>query len=150
MIKKFKNILALTILAAISISCSTALLNDEETVLDGEFAIVVNGVVSDVVSDAPIQDIQVTFSAFATNSLSVMPLISKTVSTKSDGTYSFKVFGFSDPVTCKITAMSKEDAENRYETMTNKVVVTWEGNSYDPDSKTFFVNDCNFQMEKED
>lgn len=150
MIKKFKNILALTILAAISISCSTALLNDEETVLDGEFAIVVNGVVSDVVSNAPIKDIQVTFSAFATNSLSVMPLISKTVSTKSDGTYSFKVFGFSDPVTCKITAMSKEDAENRYETMTNKVVVTWEGNSYDPDSKTFFVNDCNFQMEKED
>ena len=150
MIKKFKNILALTILAAISISCSTALLNDEETVLDGEFAIVVNGVVSDVVSNAPIKDIQVTFSAFATNSLSVMPLISKTVSTKSDGTYSFKVFGFSDPVTCKITAMSKEDAENRYETMTNEVVVTWEGNSYDPDSKTFFVNDCNFQMEKED
>lgn len=150
MIEKFKNILALTILAAISISCSTALLNDEETVLDGEFAIVVNGVVSDVVSNAPIKDIQVTFSAFATNSLSVMPLISKTVSTKSDGTYSFKVFGFSDPVTCKITAMSKEDAENRYETMTNKVVVTWEGNSYDPDSKTFFVNDCNFQMEKED
>ena len=150
MIEKFKNILALTILAAISISCSTALLNDEETVLDGEFAIVVNGVVSDVVSNAPIKDIQVTFSAFATNSLSVMPLISKTMSTKSDGTYSFKVFGFSDPVTCKITAMSKEDAENRYETMTNKVVVTWEGNSYDPDSKTFFVNDCNFQMEKED
>lgn len=150
MIEKFKNILALTILAAISISCSTALLNDEETVLDGEFAIVVNGVVSDVVSNAPIKDIQVTFSAFATNSLSVMPLISKTVSTKSDGTYSFKVFGFSDPVTCKITAMSKEDAEDRYETMTNKVVVTWEGNSYDPDSKTFFVNDCNFQMEKED
>ena len=150
MIKKFKDILALTILAAISISCSTALLNHEETVLDGEFAIVVNGVVSDVVSNAPIKDIQVTFSAFATNSLSVMPLISKTVSTKSDGTYSFKVFGFSDPVTCKITAMSKEDAENRYETMTNEVVVTWEGNSYDPDSKTFFVNDCNFQMEKED
>ena len=150
MIEKFKNILALTILAAISISCSTALLNDEETVLDGEFAIVVNGVVSDVVSNAPIKDIQVTFSAFATNSLSVMPLISKTVSTKADGTYSFKVFGFSDPVTCKITAMSKEDAENRYETMTNEVVVTWEGNSYDPDSKTFFVNDCNFQMEKED
>ena len=148
MIEKFKNILALTILAAISISCSTALLNDEETVLDGEFAIVVNGVVSDVVSNAPIKDIQVTFSAFATNSLSVMPLISKTVSTKSDGTYSFKVFGFSDPVTCKITAMSKEDAENRYETMTNEVVVTWECNSYDPDSKTFFVNDCNFQMEK--
>ena len=118
--------------------------------LDGEFAIAVNGVVSDVATNAPLKDIQVTVSAFATNSLSVMPLISKTVMTEADGTYSFKVFGFSDPVTCKITAMSKEDAENRYETMTNKVVVTWEGNSYDPDSKTFFVNDCNFQMEKED
>lgn len=150
MIKKIKNILALTILAVLSMSCSTALLNDEEAVLDGEFAIAVNGVVSDVASNAPIKDIQVTFSAFATNSLSIMPLVSKTVTTKSDGTYSFKVFGFSDPVTCKITAESKENAENRYETMINEIVVAWEGNSYAPEQKTFFVNDCNFQMEKKD
>ena len=147
MIKKFKNILALTILAALSISCSMALLNDDETVLDGEFAIAVNGVVYDVATNAPLNDIQVTFSAFATNSLSVMPIISKTVMTEADGTYSFIAFGFSDPVTCKIIA---EDAEGRYETMTNEVVVAWEGNSYDPERKTFFVNDCNFQMEKKD
>lgn len=147
MIKKFKNILALTILAAFSISCSMALLNDDETVLDGDFAIAVNGAVSAVASNTPLKDIQVTFSAFATNSLSVMPIISKTVMTEADGTYSFKVFGFSDPVTCKITA---EDAEGRYETMTNEVVVAWEGNSYDQAGKTFFVNDCNFQMEKKD
>ena len=150
MIKKIKNILALTILAALSISCSMALLNDDETVLDGEFAIAVNGVVSDVVTNAPLKDIQVTFSAFATNSLSVMPLVSKTVTTDTDGTYSFKILGFSDPVTCTITAESIVEAENQYEAMTNEIVVTWEGNSYDPERKTFFVNDCNFQMEKKD
>ena len=150
MIKKIKHILALTISAALSISCSTALLNEEKNMLYGDFAIVVNGVVSDVANNAPTENIQVTFSAFAANSLSVMPLVSKTVMTESDGTYSFKVSGFSDPVTCKITAKSKEDAEKRYETMTNEVVVVWEGNSYDPKQKTFFVNDCNFQMEKKD
>ena len=149
MIKKLKKLLALTILAATSISCSPALLNDEEESLDGNLKIVVNGVVSDVVTNAPISDIKITFSAFAENSPSVLPLISKTVNTDGKGVYTVEATGFTGPVTCTLTAESMEDATVKYETMTNKIVVASNnGTTLDADSNTFVVNDCNFQMKK--
>mgnify|MGYP003288395037 FL=1 len=146
---KLLKILAVTIFATMSLSCSMALLNDEEAALNGEFTITVNGVVSNVVTNAPLEGMKITFEAFDENSLSVMPLISLTDVTDSKGVYTIKAKGFSDPVTCIITAESTEET-GQYETMTNKVVVTWSGNSFDPESKTFFVNDCNFQMKRAD
>ena len=149
MITKLLRILAVTIFAATSLSCSMALLNDEEAALNGEFTISVNGVVSNIATNAPLEGVKVTFEAFDETSLSVMPLITLTDVTDSKGVYTIKAKGFSDPVTCTITAESTEKTGN-YETLTNKVVVTWSGNSFDSESKTFFVNDCNFQMKRAD
>lgn len=148
MIKKLFNILALAVLSAASLSCSKALLSDYEEALKGEFTIAVNGVVSDVAANSPIKDINVTFSAYAENAISVLPLSSMTVKTGVDGTYSIEMSGFSDPVTCIIQAESDEESDQQYESMSSEIVVTWAGNSFDPERKTFFVNDCNFQMEK--
>lgn len=148
MIKKIKKLLALTILAAASVSCSQAFLFDDGTTVDGDKKIVVTGVVSDVVTNKPIQDITITFSAFAKNSISVLPLISKTVQTDEDGVYIIESQGFNKPVTCTITAESTEQTADSYKSMENKIVVTWSGNSFDPYTRTFYVNDCNFQMEK--
>ena len=145
MIRKIKQILALTILAVTSASCSMALLNDEESSLNGEYTIVVNGIVSDVASNDPLLNFRITFTAYAENSLSVMPLITKTAYTDARGAYNFKISGFSEPVTCEIKAECPEKTA-QYEPMTNKIMVTWSGSSFDPDQKTFFVNDCNFQM----
>ena len=144
MIKKLKKILALTILAVTSASCSMALLNDEESALDGDHRIIVTGVASDVATNKPLTDITVTFSAFAENSLSVLPLASKTVTTDSKGVYTVEAFGFSEPVTCTLTAEGEG-----YAAMANKIVVTWTGSTFDSTSKTFYVNDCNFQMKKD-
>lgn len=143
MTKKLIKILALTILTLTSASCSMALLNDEESSLNGEFTISVNGIVSDVETNEPLKGIKVTFSAYEENSISVIPLITRSVYTNPLGIYSFKVKGFSEPVTCEIKAECED-----YETMTNKIVVTWTGNSFDPEENTFYVNDCNFQMKK--
>ncbi len=148
MIKTIKKLSAITILAVSSMSCSLALLNDKEDPLDGNLKIVVNGVISDVATNAPISDIKVTFSAFAENSPSVLPLISKTVHTDSKGVYTVEALGFSGPVTCTLTAESTEQTVAQYETMTNKIVATCSGNSLDSSSNTFVVNDCNFQMKK--
>ena len=60
MIKTFKKILVLTLLAAISASCSIAFLGDEESAMDGDLTLVITGVVSDVVTNAPISDIKIT------------------------------------------------------------------------------------------
>lgn len=146
---KLLKILAVTIFATMSLSCSMALLSDEEAALNGEFTIAVNGVVSNVVTNAPLEGMKITFEAFDENSLSVMPLITLTDKTDSKGVYTIRAYGFSDSVTCIITAESTNDT-GQYETMTNKVVVTWSGNSFDPENKTFFVNDCNFQMKRAD
>ena len=148
MIKTIKKILALAVVAAASISCSAAFLGDETPSLDGDMKIIVTGVASDVDTSKPLPNVLVTFSAFAENSLSVLPLISKTVSTDSKGVYTVEAFGFSQPVTCTLTAESTDETPGEYKTMTNKIVVKWSGNSYDGFTKTFYVNDCNFQMEK--
>ena len=148
MIKKLKKLLALTILAAASASCSQVFLFDDGSNLEGDMKIVVTGVVSDVVTNKPIQDITITFSAFAENSISVLPLISKTIRTDENGVYLIDSHGFNKPVTCIITAESTELTGAQYKKMENKVVVKWNGSSYDEASKTFYVNDCNFQMKK--
>jgi hypothetical protein len=148
MIKTFKNILVLTLLAAISASCSMAFLGDEESAMDGDLTLVITGVVSDVVTNAPISDIKITFSAFAENSLSVLPIASTTATTDSKGIYTVEIFGFAKPVTCSLTAASTDQTADEYVTMTNKIFVNWSGSSFDNTSRTFYVNDCNFQMKK--
>lgn len=148
MIKTFKKILALTLLAAISASCSMAFLGDEEAAMDGDLTLVITGVVSDVKTNEPVSDIKVTFSAFAENSLSVLPMTSMTATTDSKGIYTVEIFGFSKPVTCTLTATSTDQTADEYETMTNKIVVNWRGSSFDNANRTFYVNDCNFQMKK--
>jgi hypothetical protein len=142
MIKTLKKLLAMAIIAASSSACSLALLNDdEEAAMDGEFKIVVNGVASDAKTNTPLTGTKVTFNAFPENSISVLPLISKTAYTDSKGIYNIEVEGFSEPVRCTLTAETDE-----FCTMTNKLLVTWCGNSFDYRSNTFYVNECNFQM----
>ena len=123
-------------------------LDGDNPAMDGDMRIVINGVVSDFVTNAPISDIKVTFSAYAENSLSVLPIASTTVMTNSQGIYTIEMFGFSDPVTCTVTAESTDHTADEYETMTNKIVVNWSGTSFNADTRTFYVNDCNFQMKK--
>lgn len=123
-------------------------LDGDDPSMDGDMTLVINGVVSDFDTNAPLPDMKVTFSAFAENSISVLPLVSTTATTDSKGIYTFEIFGFSEPVTCTVTAESKEQTANGYKSLTNKIVVNWRGNSFDPYKRTFYVNDCNFQMKK--
>lgn len=152
MIKNLKKTFVLIAVAASALSCSNLVLLDrqEETPTEGNLKLTVNGVVSDVTSNLPLSGMKITLSAYAENSPSLLPDASKTVLTDGKGVYTIEATGFSGPVTCMITAESPEDAKVKYETVTNKVVVTWSGNSFDAESNTAFVNDCNFQMKKED
>lgn len=150
MTRFFKKLLTLTLLAISATSCSLALLSDESEKLDGDLKIVVTGVASDVVSNTPLTGIKITFSAYKENSISILPLASQTVYTNSDGIYTIQVEGFSEAITCTITAESIEQDEVEYEEITSKIVVTWSGDSFDEETGTFFVNDCNFQLKKKE
>ena len=150
MTRFFKKLLTLTLLAISATSCSLALLSDESEKLDGDLKIVVTGVASDVVSNTPLTGIKITFSAYKENSISILPLASQTVYTNSDGIYTIQAEGFSEAITCTITAESIEQDEVQYEEITSRIVVTWSGDSFDEETGTFFVNDCNFQLKKKE
>lgn len=152
MIKNLKKIFVLIAVAAVALSCSNLILLDsqEETPNEGNLKLTVNGVVSDVASNLPLSGMKITLSAYAENSPSLLPDANKTVFTDSKGVYTIEAAGFSGPVTCMVTAESPEETDVRYETVTNKVVVTWSGNSFDAETNTAYVNECNFQMKKAD
>ena len=147
MIKTITKILALIVLAAATSSCSKAFLGGDDVSHDGDLTMIVSGVASDVATNAPLTGIKVTFSAYpADNSNSILPLVTKTVYTDGNGVYSVEANGFSENVTCTLTAESTSQNETSYETMTNKILVTWSGSSFDQGKGRFVVNDCNFQM----
>ena len=146
--KYIKYILSLMLAAASAASCDVVLLSDDIAKNEDNLTVVVNGIVSDVASNSTLTGIKITFEAYSGETISGSPLASKTVYTDSNGLYTVQAEGFSDAITCIVTAESTNQNEEQYETMTNKVVVTWAGSSYDMDKGTFFVNDCNFQMRK--
>ena len=149
MIKTITKILALIALATATLSCSKAFLGGDENPLDGNLALIVNGVASDVVSNAPLTGIKVVFEAYpASNPNSVLPLVKKTVYTDGNGVYTLEVEGFIEAITCTLTAGSTNQNDTRYETLTNKILVSWEGSSFDAEKGLFVVNDCNFQMKQ--
>lgn len=149
MIKTIARILALTSIAAAMLSCSKALLGGDENPLDGDLKLTVSGIASDVASNTPLSGIKITFTAYpASNPHSILPLVTKTVYTDSKGVYSVEAEGFSENVTCTLTAESTNQSQFRYETLTNKIHVAWSGSSFDQSKGLFVVNDCNFQMKK--
>ena len=150
MIRTLKKISALILLTASALSCTSLILLDthEGNRHEDNLKLTINGVVSDVASNAPLQGIKITLEAFAENSPSLLPDATKTVTTDDKGVYTIEASGFSGTISCTLTAESPEDAETRYETVTNKVVVTWTGSSFDPETNTAYVNECNFQMSR--
>lgn len=147
MIKTFTKILALIVLATATLSCSKAFLGGDDPSLDGELTIAVSGVASDVTTNVTLTGIKVTFAAYpADNSISILPLTTKTVYTDSNGVYTVEVKGLSGNLSCTLTAESTGQNETQYESMTNKILVSWTGNSFDSKKGMFVVNDCNFQM----
>ena len=145
--KYLYKILSLVLLSASLLSCSLILLDINDRQTGSNFKVIVNGVVSDVTSNSVITGAKITFEAYA-DETAATPFLTKTVYSDSNGIYTVEAEGFSDPITCLVTAESTTQNQAQYETLTNKVVVTWNGSSFDQESNTFFVNECNFQMKQ--
>lgn len=150
MIKKFKNLITLILVTASTLSCTSMILlaDKVDSKHEDNLKLTVNGVVSDIASNLPISGVKITLEAHAENTPTLLPDATKTVSTDENGVYTIEASGFSGTITCTLTAESPEDAAVKYETVTNKVVVTWEGSSFDEESNTAYVNECNFQMSR--
>lgn len=128
-----------------AMSCSQALLDDGAEHPDGNGRIIITGMVADVADQKPIEGIRISFEAFPDNSISIMPIVSKTVYSDSEGIFAITVEGLSRPVTCRVFT-GETHGETQYETQTNEIKVSWSGTAYDHKTETFIVNDCNFLL----
>ena len=108
MIRTFKKISALIFLVTSALSCSSLILLDtpEDNRHEDNLKLTINGVVSDVASNAPLSGIKVTLEAFAENSPSLLPDATKTATTDEKGVYTIEASGFSGTISCTLTAES--------------------------------------------
>lgn len=148
MIRRTANILTVILSALAFAACAQIFLDDDDKILEGEYKLLMSGIVSESGSTKPLSGIKITFSAFKENDISVLPLLTKTVYTDGKGTYNLEAEGFSEPIKCTITAESTKQNDTAYEKSSQDILVTWSGDSFDEEESIFFVNNCNFQMNK--
>ena len=134
---KYTSIIWLLLIAAFC-SCSNS-----ETIPPDEVSLVISGTVSDMTSDKPIKNVELIFEAFVSNDMK-NPIINRSSYTDSKGTFSIKTDGYTySSVRCLITTKHEE-----YISVQKELIVNLTEISYDEQTATCFINDCNIHLEK--
>lgn len=92
-----------------------------------------------------LEDIAITFRSYLQNDMDAALITTKTVYSNSKGEFSILAEGADTDLFCNLTA---EDPSGLYESQTRKILVSWEGVSFDRLSNTYVVNDCNFVLNR--
>lgn len=134
---KYISILWLLLIAAFC-SCSN---NDMMT--PDEVSLMISGTVSDMTSDKPIENVEIIFEAYVGKNKK-KPFISSNSFTDGKGIYSIKTDGYTSPnVRCMITTQHEE-----YISVQKELIINLTDISYDEQTSTCFINDCNIHLEK--
>lgn len=139
-----RNIIAILLIVIGGLSCSRALVDNMDVSNKGSHRIVLSGIVVDTETSEPLEDIKITFSVYGKDSPS-QPILVKNVYTDDKGIYNINIETLSKKIRCTLCAESS-DAE--YLSASQDINILWSGTSYDQNSGTFFVNDCNFQLSR--
>lgn len=134
---KHISILWLLLIAAFC-SCSSY-----DMATPGVVSLVISGTVSDITSEKPIENVEIIFEAYTGNEMKD-PVINRNTFTDSEGIFSIKTDGYSTPhVRCLITTRHEE-----YVSVQKEMIINLTEISYDEQSETCFINDCNIHLEK--
>ena len=120
-------------------SCS----DDSSDILDRfyvETNIVINGTVSESSSGQPVEGVKLLLKGYDDSGNSVL---SQDSYTDSQGTFNLKSVYVNKAIRCTIATDHKE-----YSSMQKEIIINWSGTSFDPESRTFYVNDCDFHIER--
>ena len=138
MFKKHLHIFCIILLSLAAVSC----MKDHYSMLAGEGTVIISGVISDKENGAPLKDIKVIYEAFSPKG----KLIStKTVYTSGEGIYTIESEGYTSEINCTVTA---EGTEKGYISSMNDLHIDWSGSTFSIEKNTFYVNDCNFYLQK--
>ncbi len=136
------NIMTLWLLSiAAFCSCSPAYLDGGDTAED--LTLIIAGTVSETAGSKPVEGVKIRFQAYGPKGLSDSPVMTQNAYTDSQGVFSIKAEGFSSAVTCVLVTEHPD-----YSSVRKDILINWKGTSYDIQTRTFFVNDCNFVVDK--
>lgn len=126
-----------------ALSCSQELPDNQYD--KSSYTIAVSGTASDKSEGTPLQNIEITL--YAAESLAGEEINVRTteVMTDSNGSYTLTLGGFTNPISCTITA---GDPDNIYGGSPQELRISWSGTSFDEYTGYFYVNNCDFHMEK--
>ena len=141
--QKLLNIITFWLLSIAAFCSCTSIDEPYLKDTDGTGTIIINGTVSDVTGNTPIEGMKLVFEAYDPEDLSGAPITAINAYTDSQGTFSITAEGFTSAVT-GIIATDHQD----YSNITKELLITWKGTSYDPATRTFFINNCDFHLEK--
>lgn len=141
----FVNMLMLLSLAIAASACSVEPLSDEHTDAYGTYTVVVSGTASDKETTLPCEGIRITLHAAESIIDGAGEVRTMTVYTDNRGRFTLKAEGFTRDISCTVTA---NDIKGTYAYTRQDLNIFWKGTSFDAATGTFYVNDCDFFLEK--
>ena len=130
-------------ISSAAVSCSVEMTYTDDAHNNGDYTIVVCGTASDKTAGIPLEGIRIRL--YATEETGNTEAISTLTHTDSRGYFALNAEGFGKPIRCTITA---EDEKGLYKTEQQDLNISWSGTSFDEHSGHFYVNDCDFFMER--
>ena len=106
------------------------------------YTIVVSGTASDKADGTPLENIRI---SLYTEESKISDNLQVSATTDERGYFTLKLGNFTRPVTCTITA---EDVKGFYKMESQDINISWSGTSFDLYTGYFYVNDCDFYMER--
>lgn len=108
-----------------------------------ELEILISGTASDILTGEPLEEIKISLHAAEFGDNDNVNLVSKTTYTDNSGKYTVSAKGFTYITTCLVTA---EDPNGVYADSSQEIMVTWTAPNMQ--GNTFYVNECNFYLER--
>lgn len=128
-----------------ALSCSMESPANTDLPNENFYTVVVSGTASDKGNGTPLKGIRIRLHAAEIVSGSDGEVRTTTIYTDERGYFTLTADGFTRPISCTITA---EDSNGIYGFARHDLNISWSGTSFDEYTGYFYVNDCDFYMEK--
>lgn len=141
----FVNMLMLLSVSIAALSCSKGPLDKDSDKFDGPYTVVVSGTASDKLTTLPCEGIKITLHAAEAVTDGTGEVRTMIVYTDNRGRFTIMTEGFTKDISCTVTS---NDMNGVYAYERQDMNIFWKGPSYDARTGTFYVNDCDFYLEK--
>ena len=130
-------------LLSIAAFCSCSNIENTRETETADKTVIINGTVSEISSRQPIEGVKIAFMAYSKAGHTGQPVSTINAYTDSRGAFKLKAEGIGTVVTCTLISEHPD-----YSGVEKEIIINWAGPSYDPESRTFYVNDCDFHLQR--